>query len=54
VPRTTYKSNKIKIGKNEMRVINSKMSMKKRNLVNTGDISPEINTNINICSIELK
>jgi len=39
----TYKSNKIKVGMNDMTVNDSEMcEMKKRSLVNTGDISPEI------------
>jgi len=39
----TYKSSKIQVGVNEMTVNYSEMyEMKKRSLVNTGDISPEI------------
>jgi len=47
----TYKSNNIKIGVNDMTVNDSEMSvrwkdeeceMKRRSLVDTGDISPEI------------
>jgi len=40
----TYKSNNIKIGVNDMTVNDSEMlcEMKRRSLVNTGDISPEI------------
>jgi len=39
----TYKSNNIKIGANDMTMNYSKMcEMKRRNLVNTGYISPEI------------
>jgi len=39
----TYKSNNIKIGVNDMTVNDSEMcEMKRRTLVNTGDISPEI------------
>jgi len=39
----TYKSNNIQIGVNDMTVNDSEMcEMKRRSLVNTGDISPEI------------
>jgi len=39
----TYKSNNINIGVNDVTVIDSEMNeMKKRSLVNTGDISPEL------------
>jgi len=39
----TYKSNKLKVGVNDMTVNDSEMcEMKKRSLVNTGDIGPEI------------
>jgi len=38
----TYKSNNIKIGVNDMTVNDRKCVMKRRSLINTGDISSEI------------
>jgi len=41
--KNTYKSNKIKVGVNDMTVNDVEMcEMTRRSLVNTGDISPEI------------
>jgi len=38
----TYKSNNIKIGVNDIMVIDREMCVRRRSLVNTGDISAEI------------